>query len=74
MKVLTIISTIFMPLSFIAGVFGMNFVWDPVRAPSNMPELHWPHGYVFALSLMGVTAVVLMMFFWTRGWLGGRRS
>jgi magnesium transporter len=72
MKVLTIIATIFMPLSFIAGVYGMNFVYDPVRAPTNMPELHWPHGYVFSLGLMAMTAGGLLWYFKRRGWLGGR--
>ena len=43
MKVLTIISTIFLPLTFIAGVYGMNF--DPAASPYNMPELNWRYGY-----------------------------
>ncbi len=46
MKVLTVISTIFMPLSFIAGVYGMNFEGSPY----NMPELRWKYGYEFALG------------------------
>ena len=48
MKVLTIISTIFLPLTFIAGVYGMNF--DPAASPYNMPELKWRYGYLFALG------------------------
>ena len=67
MKVLTIIATIFIPLSFIASVYGMNF--DTARSPWNMPELEWFYGYPFALGLMGATAGVLMYFFWRRGWL-----
>jgi magnesium transporter len=67
MKVLTIISTIFIPLSFIAGIYGMNF--DPHASPLNMPELGWRYGYPFALGLMGAIAVVLMGFFWRKGWL-----
>jgi magnesium transporter len=60
-KVLTIIATLFMPLSFIAGVYGMNFDW--------MPELDWPYGYLFALGLMALTAAGLVAYFWRKGWL-----
>ncbi len=66
-KVLTIIATIFIPLSFIAGIYGMNF---NTRFPGNMPELNWPFGYVFALSLMGGVALGLLVFIWRKGWLG----
>lgn len=68
MKVLTVMATIFMPLSFIAGVYGMNF--DPDVSPWNMPELKWYFGYPFSLVLMAGTAAVLFGFFWYRGWLG----
>lgn len=67
-KVLTIIATIFMPLSFIAGLYGMNF--DPESSPFNMPELDWYFGYPFALGLMAGTATLLLLFFRRRGWLG----
>ena len=67
MKVLTIIATLFIPLSFITGLYGMNF--DTNASPWNMPELHWAFGYPFALTLMGLTASGLMAFFWKRGWL-----
>lgn len=60
-KVLTIIATIFMPLSFIAGVYGMNF--------HEMPELTWPWGYWYALALMALTALGLVAYFWRKGWL-----
>lgn len=66
MKVLTIIATIFIPLSFIAGVYGMNF---DTSSPWNMPELLWRHGYPFALGLMAVVALGLVWFMWRRGWL-----
>jgi magnesium transporter len=69
MKVLTIIATIFIPLSFIAGVYGMNF--SPQASPLNMPELDWYWGYPFALALMGVVALGLLCYFWRKGWLGG---
>lgn len=68
MKVLTIMATVFIPLSFVAGLYGMNF--DPARSPWNMPELKWFYGYPFALGLMASIATVLMGYFWYRGWLG----
>ncbi len=68
MKVLTIIATIFMPLSFIAGIYGMNF--DPEVSKFNMPELKWRWGYPMALSLMAAMAVGQLLFFRWRGWLG----
>jgi magnesium transporter len=67
MKILTIIATIFIPLSFVAGVYGMNF--NP-QLPGNMPELNWPYGYVFALLLMGSVGLSLLAFIWRKGWLG----
>jgi magnesium transporter len=70
MKVLTIIATIFIPLSFIASLYGMNF--DTASSPWNMPELKWSFGYPFALGLMGIVALALMLYFRARGWLGGR--
>ncbi len=72
MKVLTIISTIFMPLSFIAGIYGMNF--NTEISPWNMPELHWRFGYLLSLALMSAVAGGFMYFFWRRGWLGGGRN
>lgn len=70
-KVLTIMSTIFMPLTFIAGVYGMNF--DPDTSAWNMPELRWVFGYPAALVLMAVTAIGLLLYFRARGWIGRRR-
>ena len=67
MKVLTIIATIFIPLSFVAGLYGMNF--DPSISPLNMPELGWYWGYPFALGIMAVMVLGLLMFFRRRGWL-----
>jgi magnesium transporter len=69
MKLLTIIATIFIPLGFIAGVYGMNF--ETHVSPWNMPELQWYYGYPFALGLMSSVALVLLAYFWWRGWLGG---
>ena len=70
MRVLTVIATLFMPLTFIAGVYGMNF---DRASPWNMPELGWRYGYFFSLTLMGATAAGLLYWFRRKGWLGGRR-
>jgi len=69
MKVLTVIATIFIPLSFVAGVWGMNF--DPDASPWNMPELRWRFGYPLALAVMAGVAGGLLWWFRRRGWLGG---
>ena len=72
MKVLTIISSIFIPLTFIAGIYGMNFARvDPVSnkvMPDNLPELYQPHGYLYTLVVMLLIAVVQFVFFWRKGW------
>jgi len=67
MKVLTIIATIFIPLSFIAGLYGMNF--DPSVSPWNMPELSWVYGYPAALGLMAAIGLGLLFQFARKGWL-----
>ncbi len=61
MKVLTLISTIMLPLTFIAGVYGMNF--------EVMPELHWQYGYITAIGVMLTTAAVFVWYFRRKGWL-----
>jgi magnesium transporter len=66
MKLLTVISSIFIPLTFIAGVYGMNF--NTERSPWNMPELNWYWGYPLCLVIMGAIAALLIVFFWRRGW------
>ncbi len=68
MKVLTLIATIFIPLGFIASVYGMNF--DANASPWNMPELKWFFGYPFALGLMAAVAGVLLAYFYKNGWIG----
>lgn len=60
MKTLTVFSTIFMPLTFIAGVYGMNF--------SNMPELNWKYGYFICIFLMLFIFVAMMIWFHKKGW------
>lgn len=66
MKLLTVISSIFIPLTFIAGIYGMNF--DPDVSPFNMPELEWYWGYPFCWALMLTTAGGLIFYFWHKGW------
>jgi magnesium transporter len=66
MKLLTVISSIFIPLTFIAGVYGMNF--NTEKSPWNMPELNWYWGYPLCWAVMILTAAGLVFFFWRRGW------
>ena len=61
MKVLTIIATIFMPLTFLAGVYGMNF--------KHMPELDWPWGYPLILIFMAFVAILMLTLFRRKKWL-----
>jgi len=56
-------SSIFIPLTFIAGVYGMNFDFDGGRMALNMPELHQPHGYVVCILLMLAIAIGQVIFF-----------
>ncbi len=60
MKALTIVSTIFLPLSFIAGVYGMNFQF--------LPEITWRYGYYFAWGLFFTVAITMLVFFKRRKW------
>jgi magnesium transporter len=66
MKVLTIFSAIMLPLTFIAGVYGMNF--------ENMPELHSRYGYYAVWVIMLVVAVAMLLFFKRRGWIGSKKE
>jgi len=68
MKVLTIIATIFIPLTFIVGVYGMNF--DPDRSPWNMPELRWYWGYVLVWLVMIAATAAMLVYFYRKGWMG----
>jgi len=60
MKTLTVITTIFMPLTFIAGIYGMNF--------SNMPELTWRWGYFIILGVMAIVGISMFAWFWRKRW------
>lgn len=68
MKVLTIFSALFIPMTFIAGVYGMNF--NTELSPLNMPELNWFWGYPFALMLMVMVALGMFYYFYRKGWIG----
>ncbi len=61
MQVLTIIATIFIPLTFIAGIYGMNF--------DNIPELHWKYGYFIILGIMIGVIIIMIMYFKKKKWL-----
>lgn len=67
MKVLTIFSTVFIPLSFLASIYGMNFDFND--SPWNMPELHSRYGYPILLGVMLLIAMGLLGYFQRRGWL-----
>ena len=66
MKVLTIMASIFIPLTFLAGVYGMNFEY--------LPELHYRWAYPVLLTLMALVAAGMLLFFRRRGWLGGEQE
>lgn len=61
MKVLTIIATIFIPLTFVAGIYGMNF--------NNMPELQWKWGYFATLGVMALVTILMIFYFKRKRWL-----
>ena len=61
MKVLTIIASIFIPMSFVAGVYGMNF--------TNMPELQWKWGYFFVMGIMLTAGISMVFFFRRKKWI-----
>lgn len=61
MKTLTVVSSVFIPLTFVAGIYGMNF--------DNMPELHTPYGYFVLLGAMATLAASILLFFRRKGWL-----
>jgi magnesium transporter len=69
MKVLTVMSTLFMPLTFIVGVYGMNF---DTSSPWNMPELKWRYGYVMVVGLMAAVVMGMIWYFARKGWLRER--
>lgn len=66
MKTLAVLSAIVLPLSLIAGIYGMNF--------DNMPELRTSYGYFATLAVMALVAILLLVYFWRRGWIFQRDS
>ena len=66
MRVLTIIATIFIPLTFIVGVYGMNF--DIAESPWAMPELHWYFGYPLVWGVMIATVIAMVVYFKRKDW------
>ena len=75
MKVLTIISAIFIPLSFVVGLYGMNFQRHDDQGhvlPLNMPELWSPYGYPSVLIFLGLVVIGQVYYFWRKGWLTSR--
>lgn len=72
MRVLTVITSIFIPLTFIVGIYGMNFAPESAKGeklPLNMPELYQPHGYVVVMGVMLLIAVVQLVLFRKMKWL-----
>ena len=61
MKTLAVLSSFILPLSLIAGIYGMNF--------ENMPELKTEYGYWLTLAAMGVITILLLIYFWRKGWI-----
>jgi magnesium transporter len=68
MRVLTVISSIFIPLTFIVGIYGMNFDNADGAKPMNMPELHSPYGYVTVMTIMALIAGGMLLFFKRKRW------
>jgi magnesium transporter len=72
MRVLTVITAIFIPLTFIVGIYGMNFAdraEDGTALPLNMPELHQPYGYVAVMAFMALIAIGQLVIFRKLRWL-----
>jgi magnesium transporter len=72
MRVLTVITSIFIPLTFVVGVYGMNFAPETAsgrKLPLNMPELYSPYGYAGVMIFMAVIAIVQLILFRKMKWL-----
>ena len=69
MRILTIFSTFFIPLTFIVGIYGMNFDSENGAKPLNMPELHWYWGYPMVWASMLICSTSMLVYFYKRGWI-----
>lgn len=72
MRVLTVITSIFIPLTFVVGIYGMNFAPQSLtgeQMPLNMPELYHPHGYIWIIGIMGTIALIQLAIFKKMKWL-----
>ena len=67
MRVLTVIATLFIPPTFLVGVYGMNF--DRAAGPLSMPELGWPYGYVAVVIICIVSMVGMLILFRRKHWI-----
>jgi len=67
-KDMAYIKTVFMPLTFMVGVYGMNFNTNVSKW--NMPELNWRYGYAFTWAVMIVTSILMVVYFYRKGWIG----
>ncbi len=65
MKTLTVVATIFIPLTFVAGIYGMNFAETPLA----MPELYWTYGYPAVMLGMGAVAGLMLVYFRRQDWI-----
>jgi magnesium transporter len=72
MRALTVITSIFIPLTFIVGIYGMNFAPESPtgqKLPLNMPELYQPHGYLWLMGIMAAVAIIQLVIFKKIKWL-----
>jgi magnesium transporter len=72
MRALTVITSIFIPLTFIVGIYGMNFAPESStgqKLPLNMPELYQPHGYLWLMAIMAAVAIIQLVIFKKIKWL-----
>lgn len=67
MKLLTVVTTVFVPLTFVVGIYGMNF--DPAAGPLSMPELRWRYGYAAVMGAMALIAAAILLAIRRAGWL-----
>jgi magnesium transporter len=67
MRVLTVIATLFIPPTFVVGIYGMNF--DRDAGPLSMPELSWPYGYLVVMSAIGLLMASMYFYFKRKRWI-----